>query len=268
MLNVQVYNLLDAKVSDIDYYFASRLPGEPLGGVDDIHVHPAVPRTFRVSMILGILTRNTAVPMGQSPSSSGGGELVASDWDVTRGYGRVAVFLVASAAGASATLGARATDTPLEQRPPRIGDRALARVDSDECPGEGSQGRAARSWCLPISSHRRVRLQRQETGWAIPEVRLHHRARREVKVKFGGNNGEVYGEVLATRLLWALGFGADRMYPVNVICRGCPAELLGIERPNGESRFDPAVIERKLAAPSGRPRVRGLVMAGVGSRGR
>jgi hypothetical protein len=68
----------------------------------------------------------------------------------------------------------------------------------------------------------------------------------EVKVKFGGNNGEVYGEVLATRLLWALGFPADGMYPVNVICRGCPAEFRGIERPNGESRFDPAVIERKL----------------------
>ncbi len=67
----------------------------------------------------------------------------------------------------------------------------------------------------------------------------------EVKVKFGGTNGEVYGEVLATRLLWALGFSADRMYPVNVICQGCPAEFLGIERPNNESRFDPAVIERK-----------------------
>jgi len=69
----------------------------------------------------------------------------------------------------------------------------------------------------------------------------------EVKVKFGGANGEVYGEVLATRLLWALGFGADRMYPVNVICRGCPAEFGGIERPGEESRFDPAVIERRMA---------------------
>jgi hypothetical protein len=69
----------------------------------------------------------------------------------------------------------------------------------------------------------------------------------EVKVKFGGNNGEVYGELLATRLLWALGFPADRMYPVNVICKGCPEQFLGIERPNGESRFDPAVIERKMA---------------------
>ena len=51
--NLQVYNLLDSKVSDIDYYFASRLPGEPIGGVDDIHVHPAVPRTLRVSLIVG-----------------------------------------------------------------------------------------------------------------------------------------------------------------------------------------------------------------------
>jgi hypothetical protein len=67
----------------------------------------------------------------------------------------------------------------------------------------------------------------------------------EVKVKFGGSNGEVLGEVLATRLLWALGFGADRMYPVNVICRRCPEAFGGIERPGHESRFDPAVIERK-----------------------
>ena len=68
----------------------------------------------------------------------------------------------------------------------------------------------------------------------------------EVKVKFGGNNGEVFGEVLATRLLWALGFGADRMYPVNVVCLGCPEAFGGIERPGDQSRFDPAVIERKM----------------------
>jgi hypothetical protein len=69
----------------------------------------------------------------------------------------------------------------------------------------------------------------------------------EVKVKFGGANGEVYGEVLATRLLWALGFGADAMFPVNVVCRGCPDELNGILRQGNERRFDPAVIERRMA---------------------
>src|SRR6185369_15771759 len=68
----------------------------------------------------------------------------------------------------------------------------------------------------------------------------------EVKVKFGGSNGEVYGEVLSTRLLWALGFGADRMYPVKVICRKCPERLGGILRENGDRIFDPAAIERKM----------------------
>lgn len=49
----------------------------------------------------------------------------------------------------------------------------------------------------------------------------------EVKVKFGPDNGEAYAEVAASRLLWALGFGADRVYPVQVICRGCPARIQG-----------------------------------------
>ena len=68
----------------------------------------------------------------------------------------------------------------------------------------------------------------------------------EVKVKFGGTNGEVYAEVAASRLLWALGFGADRMYPVRVVCRGCPREFNGTLRENGDYIFDPATIERKM----------------------
>jgi hypothetical protein len=67
-----------------------------------------------------------------------------------------------------------------------------------------------------------------------------------LKVKFGGTNGEVYGEVAASRLLWALGFGADHMYPVTVNCRGCPAEFNGIIRDNGDRVFDPATVERKM----------------------
>ena len=42
-----------------------------------------------------------------------------------------------------------------------------------------------------------------------------------VKVRYGADNGEVEGSVLATRLLWALGFGADAAYPVHVVCHGC-----------------------------------------------
>lgn len=35
-----------------------------------------------------------------------------------------------------------------------------------------------------------------------------------VKVRYGKDNGKVEGAVLGSRLLWALGFGADRVYPV------------------------------------------------------
>ena len=68
----------------------------------------------------------------------------------------------------------------------------------------------------------------------------------EVKVRYGAHNGEVQGSVLATRLLWALGFEADRVYPVRVTCRGCSSDpWQSRRRVSGEHVFDPAVIERK-----------------------
>ena len=68
----------------------------------------------------------------------------------------------------------------------------------------------------------------------------------EVKVKYGATNGEVYAGVAATRLLWALGFGADRFYPVRIVCRNCPAELPGGTPIDHAVKFDVAAIERKL----------------------
>ena len=69
-----------------------------------------------------------------------------------------------------------------------------------------------------------------------------------VKVKYGKNNGEVYAEVAASRLLWALGFGADHMYPVQVTCRDCPIEpwYWSSEPRVDEKKFELATIERKL----------------------
>ena len=49
-LVVDVLNLFDAQASDIDYYYPSRLPGEPAAGVDDVHTHPVAPRTARISL--------------------------------------------------------------------------------------------------------------------------------------------------------------------------------------------------------------------------
>jgi outer membrane receptor protein involved in Fe transport len=45
-----VFNLFDTKASDIDYFYTSRLRGEPASGVDDIHVHPALPRSIRIGL--------------------------------------------------------------------------------------------------------------------------------------------------------------------------------------------------------------------------
>jgi hypothetical protein len=49
-LVVELFNIFDADVSDIDYFYASRLPGEPDQGVDDVHTHPALPRSARLGL--------------------------------------------------------------------------------------------------------------------------------------------------------------------------------------------------------------------------
>ena len=49
-LVLEGFNIFDAEVSDIDYFFASRLPGEPPEGVEDIHLHAAIPRSARVAL--------------------------------------------------------------------------------------------------------------------------------------------------------------------------------------------------------------------------
>ena len=44
-----MFNLFDRKVNDIQYYYESQLPGEA-APVADRHVHPAEPRTARLSL--------------------------------------------------------------------------------------------------------------------------------------------------------------------------------------------------------------------------
>lgn len=68
-----------------------------------------------------------------------------------------------------------------------------------------------------------------------------------LKVKYGERNAEVYGEVLSSRLLWGLGFHADRMYPVRVRCKGCSHDPYKLPEPvNDTTEFNPAAIERRL----------------------
>jgi hypothetical protein len=107
---------------------------------------------------------------------------------------------------------------------------------------------------------------RSSVGWTVKfECTL--ASSEDVKVKYGRNSVEVFGEVAATRLISALGFGADRMSVVrSVKCRGCPLHpypkipWLDALRanPDREVTFGMAVIERKLP---GRP-IRGAESTG------
>src|SRR5436190_1690186 len=49
-LQLDVLNLFNAQTNQIEYYYLSRLPGEPIGGVADRHVHPAEPLAVRLSL--------------------------------------------------------------------------------------------------------------------------------------------------------------------------------------------------------------------------
>ena len=50
-VELEGFNLLNAKASAIDYYYQSRLPNEPAEGVNDIHFHPIESRSVRVTLL-------------------------------------------------------------------------------------------------------------------------------------------------------------------------------------------------------------------------
>lgn len=51
-VRLDAFNLLDSDDDDIAYFYASRLAGEPAGGVEDVHFHPLEPRTFRATVTM------------------------------------------------------------------------------------------------------------------------------------------------------------------------------------------------------------------------
>jgi outer membrane receptor protein involved in Fe transport len=48
-LAADLLNVLDSKDNEIEYFYASRLPGEPAEGIKDRHIRPIEPRQLRVS---------------------------------------------------------------------------------------------------------------------------------------------------------------------------------------------------------------------------
>jgi outer membrane receptor protein involved in Fe transport len=49
-LQLDILNLFNAQTNQIEYFYLSRLPGEPLGGVADRHVHPVEPLAARLTL--------------------------------------------------------------------------------------------------------------------------------------------------------------------------------------------------------------------------
>jgi hypothetical protein len=49
-LQLDVLNLFKAQTNQIEYYYLSRLPGEPIDGVADRHIHPAEPLAVRLTL--------------------------------------------------------------------------------------------------------------------------------------------------------------------------------------------------------------------------
>jgi hypothetical protein len=60
-------------------------------------------------------------------------------------------------------------------------------------------------------------------GGTTPKFDCERKGKDVIRVKYGRGNPELHAEIAATRLLTALGFGADRMYVVQKVrCAGCP----------------------------------------------
>jgi hypothetical protein len=79
-----------------------------------------------------------------------------------------------------------------------------------------------------------------------------------IRVKYtdGSRNGnrEVFSEVAASRLLWALGFHVDPVYPIVLDCRDCPNDPMSGSGPTARRSYlaiyQPAIVEPVMVTGS------------------
>ena len=81
-----------------------------------------------------------------------------------------------------------------------------------------------------------------ELGGKTPKFSCRTADGESLRLKYydgaGHGNREVFAEVAATRLMWALGFDTDPVFPVIVECQDCPANPWTGEGPRQARRFD------------------------------
>jgi hypothetical protein len=49
-LILDILNIFNAQVNDMEYYYATRLKGEPAAGINDFEIHPSEPLSVRLSL--------------------------------------------------------------------------------------------------------------------------------------------------------------------------------------------------------------------------
>lgn len=96
-------------MSGIDYFHLSRLPGEPLEGVEDVHFHPSLPRTARVLLNLSLRARRT-IP-GARPGRTGSPLAGARRFERGEPFPRVRRIIETDTAAGRSRAGRPASDT-------------------------------------------------------------------------------------------------------------------------------------------------------------
>jgi len=77
-------------------------------------------------------------------------------------------------------------------------------------------------------------------GGATPKFMCRTAAGRTIRLKYSDGskgNKEVFSAVAASRLLWALGFKADPIYPVSIDCQDCPEDPMSGSGPKAQRSY-------------------------------
>lgn len=112
--------------------------------------------------------------------------------------------------------------------------------------GPGGEGSYKLGEAVPCTYEEKDPL--RPLGGHTKKFPCHDAKGNRLKIKYGASdNTEVYGEVAGSRLFWALGFPAERMYSVKVLCENCPEDpFASSDGPRAVRAFEPATIQQRL----------------------
>ena len=79
-----------------------------------------------------------------------------------------------------------------------------------------------------------------------PKFHCLYNGKDKLKIKYLKSNGEVYGEIAGSRLMWALGFATDDDYAVRATVNHCPKNPWENSGDRATRLIEPATVQRKF----------------------